>query len=59
MRFQQRLKKGLVKLMNSLARPFLFVRMLDDGRLAELKKETSEQQRKPLVPKKQRGPELD
>ena len=29
------------------------------GRLAELKKETSEQPRKPLVPKKQRGPELD
>ena len=29
------------------------------GRLAELKKETSEQSRKMFVPKKQRGPELD
>ena len=29
------------------------------GRLAELKKETSVQSRKTLVPKKQRGPELD
>jgi len=29
------------------------------GKLAELKKETSEQPRKTLVPKKQRGPELD
>ncbi len=29
------------------------------GRLAELKKETSEQPWKPVVTKKQRGPELD
>ena len=29
------------------------------GKLAELKKETSEQPRKQIMPKKQRGPELE